>query len=290
MQNLLFAAVFGLAALPKMTGQDTLLTAADCLISPVITVDTAYLIPFTAGAGLDETELNSAPCFSNGVPGNFEINSSWMRWQCPADGQILFQITPIHPTDDLDFTVWKLAGGLNADCGNKELVRCMAAGDITFPSPCMGPTGLKLGETDVAEAAGCSPMSNNFLAPLDVLAGDWFALEVNNFTSTGNGYLLHFSGTGTVVSSREPGDWPTSASLFPNPTDGPFQIDFILKKAGEMQFSIQNTAGVVVFEKTENRATGPQSAVFDLENEAAGSYFLRMTDGEASRFLKVVKR
>lgn len=273
----------------KMTAQDTLWTTADCLGSVVITLKEDYLIPFAAGAGQNAAELEDATCFSNGVPGNFETNSSWMRWQCPSSGQIVFQITPLDPTDDLDFVVYKL-DSTGENCAGKQLVRCMAAGDFNFPSPCMGPTGLKFGETDVAESAGCGPSKNNFLAPLDVLVGDWFALEVNNFSSTGNGYLIHFGGDGTIISSHEPGDLPPAVRLFPNPTDGLFQIEFFIETAGEKRFFIQNTAGIGVFEQTKYLPGGLQKLVFNLENQPPGFYFLMMTDRQTTSVLRFLKQ
>lgn len=289
MKNTLFALAFGLLVFSKITAQDTLLTTADCLGSVVIALKEDYLIPFAAGAGQDETELYDATCFANGVPQVFELNSSWMRWKCPSSGQIVFQITPLNPTDDLDFVVYSL-DSTGENCTGKQLVRCMAAGDFNFPSPCMGPTGLKFGETDVAESVGCGPDKNNFLAPLNVQAGDWFALGVNNFTSTGEGYLIHFGGNGTFVSSQEPTDWPTVTRLFPNPTDGLFQVDFFMEKAGERQFFIKNTAGISVFERTENLPDGPQKLVFDFENQPPGLFFLTMTDRQTTSVLRFLKR
>jgi len=44
----------------------------------------------------------------------------------------------------------------------------------------------------------CSDGSNNFLRPLDVLAGDQFLLFVNNFSQTGNGFELTFGGTAEI--------------------------------------------------------------------------------------------
>ncbi|MEM6965255.1 MAG: gliding motility-associated C-terminal domain-containing protein [Bacteroidota bacterium] len=77
----------------------------------------------------------------------------------------------------------------------------MASGDFSFPSPCMGPTGLADGSTDTFEESGCNQPypQDNFLAPIDMESGKSYALMVNNFTSTGNGFEITFGGTGTFL-------------------------------------------------------------------------------------------
>jgi len=69
-----------------------------------------------------------------------------------------------------------------------------------FPNPCSGPTGLRVGETDISEPSGCDdPTQNSFLAPIQMEAGKAYALMINNFTSTGNGFSLEFGGTGEFL-------------------------------------------------------------------------------------------
>ena len=110
--------------------------------------------------------MNTGNCFiGSGVPGNIESNSRWVRWNCPVDDTITFVITPLKPEDDLDFMLFKMDDGIQ-HCDQKTVVRCAAAGDFAIPSPCMGKMGLKFGETDLEESAGCDSTRNNFLAPL----------------------------------------------------------------------------------------------------------------------------
>ena len=48
---------------------------------------------------------------------------------------------------------------LDGTCKNKKIVRCNAAGDpssLAGVSPCLGPTGLRDGEKDSSEDAGCN--------------------------------------------------------------------------------------------------------------------------------------
>ena len=176
---------------------------SDCPKAAILCDKSPFVVQNIVGAGNDIAELNDATCFSNGIPGNYETNSTWFSWTCATAGTLEFTLTPSNPTDDLDFAVYELPNGL-ADCSNKQLLRCMAAGDFSFPSPCMGPTGLKAGSNDISESAGCGSGKDNFVKPLDMEVGKSYALVVNNFTSTGNGFNIEFGGTdATAVYTRQ---------------------------------------------------------------------------------------
>lgn len=172
---------------------------SDCPTASVLCDKSPFQIQSVVGAGTDITELDDALCFSNGSTVNNETNSTWFTWICDQAGPLTFTLNPNNPSDDLDFVIYELPNGIG-NCQGKTVVRCMASGDFNFPSPCMGPTGLAFGETDISEPAGCAnPNQSNFLAPLDMEAGKAYALVVNNFTSTGNGFSIEFGGSGTFL-------------------------------------------------------------------------------------------
>lgn len=171
---------------------------SDCPKAAILCDKSAFAVKQITGSGSNSSELSDATCFSNGIPGNYETNSTWFSWTCAVAGPLTFVLTPSNATDDLDFVVYELPNGL-ANCSGKKLLRCMAAGDFTFPSPCMGPTGLATGSTDISESAGCGPGKDSFIAPLDMELGKSYALCVNNFTSTGNGFDIQFGGTGEFL-------------------------------------------------------------------------------------------
>jgi hypothetical protein len=167
----------------------------DCFAAAILCDKESFVVQQVIGAGLDPTEANDAPCL-NQFPGNVETNSTWFTWTADNDGTLTFTLTPLNPADDLDFVLYRLPEG-PLNCARKQVVRCMASGDFFFPSRCMGPTGLREGETDIAEPPGCNdPRQNNFLRPLDMRRGETYALVVNNFSSTGNGFRVEFGGTG----------------------------------------------------------------------------------------------
>lgn len=171
---------------------------SDCPQAAILCDKSPFVVQSVSGFGLDGKELDDATCFFNGSPVNNESNSTWFVWTCSQSGTLEFKLTPLSPPDDLDFVVYRLPNGIG-NCQGKQVLRCMASGDFKFPSPCMGPTGLRSGETDISENAGCSPQDNNWLAPLNMVAGETYALVVNNFTSTGNGFSIEFGGTGEFL-------------------------------------------------------------------------------------------
>ncbi len=170
--------------------------SGDCPTAVVICDKTSFNVSAVTGPGTDPTELDDAPCFG----GIFsESNSTWYVFTAATNGTLEFTLTPNNPADDLDFVVYRLPNG-PGNCANKVVLRCMAAGEFFTPSPCMGPTGLSASSTDLSEPSGCLlPGQDNFLAALNMVAGTTYALAVNNFTSSGNGFQLDWGGAGTLV-------------------------------------------------------------------------------------------
>ena len=171
---------------------------SDCFSASVLCDKNTFVVQQVVGAGSDPTEANDAPCL-NQFPGNVESNSTWFAWTAANDGLLTFTLFPLNPSDDLDFVLYEIPNG-PLDCRNKRVLRCMASGSFFFPSRCMGPTGLREGETDTSEPPGCNDArQNNFLAPLQMERGKSYALMVNNFSDTGNGFRIEFGGNGEFV-------------------------------------------------------------------------------------------
>lgn len=98
----------------------------------------------------------------------------------------------------------------------------MAAGDSkanAMTSPCMGETGLRDGERDTSEDAGCSdPGDNTWLAPLPVSKGEKYALLVSNVSSNGPGFSIRFGGSAKLPCDEEP---PKPVAERPKPKPQP---------------------------------------------------------------------
>lgn len=165
---------------------------SDCVTAAVLCDKTAFTIPQVIGAGNDTNEASGSSCLGSS---NSESNSTWFSWIAANNGTLTLELQPLNETDDLDFIIFELPNGIE-DCGNKNELRCMAAGEFAtfFPSPCLGVTGLAIGETDVSEPPSCDQNQTNFLAPLQLEEGKAYTMMVNNFSGTGSGFNVSFGG------------------------------------------------------------------------------------------------
>jgi gliding motility-associated-like protein len=173
--------------------------SSDCITGVLLCDKSSFSVPSLIGSGLDRNEV-AGTCIQE------EFSSAWYKWTCETAGSLTFTLTPNGPSDDLDFALYELPNGVE-DCSNKRILRCMASGEnlgqpISEWIRCYGPTGLRVGSNDVVETPGCQPGDDNFLAPLNMEAGKSYALIVNNFSNTGNGFSIDFGGTGVFVGPK----------------------------------------------------------------------------------------
>jgi len=180
---------------------------ADCNAAMDICKKQSYSIDRTGGEGANRKEADFVACFMNGENfGQAEENSTWIKFEIKQGGSLAFTITPHRATDDLDFVVFKLPS--SGDCDQKQIVRCMAAGDQEAEagtSRCMGKTGLKDGEKDTSEDAGCGdPDDNTWLAPLKVSKGEKYVVLISNVSGGGPGFNINFTGSAKLPCDDEP--------------------------------------------------------------------------------------
>ena len=205
-----------IAHLPSALAQQN----ADCINAMDICKKQTYTIKKTAGEGSDRTEADLIACFMNGENfGQAERNSTWIKFEVLKGGSLTFVITPHKIDDEIDFVVFKLPA--DGDCRYKRIVRCMAAGDQpgnALSSPCMGPTGLREGETDTSEDAGCTDEGDNtWLAPLKTVAGEKYVILISNITST-SGFDISFGGSAYLPCDTDP---PKTVAEAPKPKPAP---------------------------------------------------------------------
>ena len=271
---------FFLAFSFTLNAQTTPIDAAnnsDCATPIEITEMKSYLIYNALSNGKDKTEVNSsnAPCFANSGTLAVEYNSTWFKFTCVKKGKLAFTIDPITATDDLDFVVFALK---NSDCQNKTAIRCMAAGDNSVPSPCMGSTGLNFSSTDVSESSGCSADKDNFLKALDMEVGETYALFVNNFTSQGN-FVITFTGDagiGKIIAAQDIALAP-KIDIRPSVSNTPsFEIFFEQKNQVKTDLIVFDALGREL-QKEQNIYNSQR---IDLPNNTTkGVYFVRLNVG-----------
>jgi len=176
---------------------------SDCPDAVVLCDKSNFTIEQLLGEGSITNELTGS-CVQPGQ--EMERASAWYVWTCDISGTLEFTITPGNtssPVEDIDFILYELPAGLN-DCSNRRSIRCMFSGETNGQSaqqnaPCLGPTGLRNGETDTDETAGCSAGDNNFVSPINMVSGTSYGLLINNFSQTGFGFSIEFGGTGTFL-------------------------------------------------------------------------------------------
>lgn len=176
---------------------------SDCPTATLLCNKAAFTVPKIAGTGSLVNEVESDAC--DVIACNLvESSSAWYKWTCEQSGTLTFSITPLNPADDIDFIVYEIP---NINSCNKTPVRCGFAGEnvgrpLAEWIACTGATGLRAGESDNSEACGCAANRNNFLRPLDMVAGRSYALMIMNFSESGSGFTVTFGGTGTFLGPK----------------------------------------------------------------------------------------
>lgn len=123
-------------------------------------------------------------------------NSIWYRFHCYQSGTLGFLLTPILASDDYDWEVLDITGHAPQDA----LITNLAI-SVNF-SGISGPTGCtSAGLLDLRCAGGANGTQFNRMPAITV--GHDYLLVVNNFSNTGQGYNLSFSGGTAVLSDNQ---------------------------------------------------------------------------------------
>jgi gliding motility-associated-like protein len=162
----------------------------DCF-RPLTICDDSYTSTtmYSGFGGILDVPANTN-CLSNG-----EDNSSWFLFNVTGSGVFTFEIEPNNLSDDYDFALFNLSNDSCASIASGSLapVRC------NFSST-LGNTGLQTGAVNTQE----STSGSNHCSPITVSVGQTYALLVNNFTASSNGYTLNLGGTASVLDNIVP--------------------------------------------------------------------------------------
>lgn len=126
-----------------------------------------------------------------------ERGSSWYTINIASPGTLLFNIIPnnyngVNCTgeSDYDFVLWKIAGAGATDCAT--ISSSGGAGSVACNFDGQGVTGLSTDGT--ATASGFNACFNNAFEPgIAVVAGEVYALLIENFSGSTAGYTLDLS-------------------------------------------------------------------------------------------------
>ncbi len=244
-----------------------------------------YIIP-TSGIGLADAGV------SNTCVGQ-EFNSMWVKWTVMEAGIISFVLTPDSVWQDLDFIVYE--PGDEYDCIDKIPIRCMAAGANVNQPPqewvnCMGSTGLAPGNTDAEELPGCLSGNNNYLAPIEAFAGAEYIMLINEFSQSGLGYTLTFTGSAELNCTTGTADPElikpqVTFTVYPTVSTGTIFIRIGGDKLPDNQLTIFNTEGQMVYSEGQISGTDFQ---LDLHHLPPGVYVATLRSScsmQTQRFL-----
>ena len=157
---------------------------ADCGGASFLCNQNPVSVATLAGGGNNNDEPEPGTCLD--MPGPDESNSSWFYWTCGISGPLTFDITPVNPTDDIDFVFYELNS--SNPCGSRTPIRCCSSSCLNST----GSTGMSLSETDLTEMPGCQAGYNAYIQSINMVAGTSYALLVNNF-SANTGFTLTFN-------------------------------------------------------------------------------------------------
>jgi gliding motility-associated-like protein len=162
----------------------------DCSSLSILCTTEKFTQINVSGTGASNTE-SAGTCLGN------ESNSAWYKWTAAKNGPFTFLITPTVTTNDIDWILYDLGPGGNCSNANAATaIRCASGSGVTC-APSYYITGLSMTETDLSEQAGC-PIGipqNGLVKYVDLVAGNNYALLVDNFSSGNNGFNIEFGGT-----------------------------------------------------------------------------------------------
>jgi gliding motility-associated-like protein len=169
------------------------LPTSDCPQAAILCDKSPFFVSNITGVGNIPDEANGT-CLDLGPQDESENASTWYQWVCDVSGPLTFNINPSFPSDDIDFVLYELPNGIG-NCNGRAVLRCMASHES-------GSTGLNLTSTDVMETSGIDPSHDRYVSAINMVSGRAYALMINNFTSSGNGFSIDFGGTGTFLGPK----------------------------------------------------------------------------------------
>ena len=184
----------------------------DCFSGSILCDKSPFVVQVLSGGGAFPDE-GDGTCLEGGSPATItEDQSTWLKWTAATNGSLTFTITPLRPSDDIDFALFELS---DIDgCGNTTPLRCVA-------TSCSGPTGLDLTSTDFNEDFNCEADEDGFVQFIDMEAGKHYGLLINNFTNSSIGFGIEFGGAGEFAG-------PKADFLIDPPTGLRCDQDFII--------------------------------------------------------------
>ena len=272
--------VFGLLFSITLSAQSPF----DCENALDVCDNAAFQVVYT-DAFTDNPPVIEEDC-TGPFPGYIALDSNvvWMKFVFESPGDFYFTLDPTSDFVDLDFVVFETSSG---DCSELAAIRCMYSGDnIGAPgSNCLGNTGLDPGSEDFFESPGCNIGDDNFLAPLEVAAGDVIYLLVASWAVSPN-FEISFGGAASIVAcdinSNEEVDNSSTFEILANPVQDELVVK-ALPYEGIFKLSVLDFRGELVALHHNFRGEN-----LDFGALASGMYVLQLVDAHGAVWVEKV--
>lgn len=232
-------------------------------------------------------QTNLSNCTGQNIPnptagcGNIvsSDNSAWYKFHCYQSGTLGFLLTPLGVGDDYDWEVMDITGRNPDDVFITELRVSLNLSGVTGPTGCTA-----TGALDVHCAGG--PNGSQYNQMPVITAGHDYLLMVNNYSKSGLGYDITFSGTAvltsgvapTITSAAIPGCDATKLKIV-------FSEDILCSTVttGGSEFTVTGGGPNIITGVTSNCALGANgipSLILNFQNPLTpGNYQLNINNG-----------
>lgn len=254
----------------------------DCISAMDVCDASSIDIEFENVAGVVSEEISSL-CGLTNVPLFFlDDFTVWLKYKFISDGDFVFTLSSQLEDYDIDFVVFKSD---SKSCDDLTSIRCMFTGSNVGEPPvssCVGPTGLSATSTDTEEAPGCQIGNDNFLAPVEVTAGDVLYLAIIDFSQTST-YTIDHGGSAEI--SCEPVGVDelidSDVKVYPNPATDHLHVEISDAASRIYHLEIFNSTG----EKVMNQDF-VNNAPLDISELNGGIYYVKIYSGNGAIYYK----
>ena len=182
---LLLSITFSLSAQPPCAGQAGRSAQTATVVCGTLTFSEG-LLPDCTGPDLPPAGCPEAVTSSH---------SAWYRFHCYQSGTLAFVITPGNINDDYDWQLMDFTGFAPGDVYTTNLMLSLSLSGLT------GPTGCNATGTSNLSCGGNSYPTFNRMP--DLVAGHDYLLMVTNYSNSGTGYALDFTGGTAVLTDNQ---------------------------------------------------------------------------------------
>ena len=115
------------------------------------------------------------------------------------------------------------------------------------------------------------------------------ALELNNNTRRPLWQQSNLISTGiftTGINSDD--DFANSIRVYPNPSNGIFQLEMMLNNQGNSKIEVIDLLGCVVYSKSISNVTGEFKTTIDLNDQSKGIYFVSISNESSRKTIKLI--